>query len=151
MARDELLGLLALREGIAFEVLTDAGVSYESVRREVLGKDGEADASALPTIGIDLDEVRRRVEESFGEGALDRAMRREGTAKAGQPFTPRAKRVLELALTEALALGHNYIGTEHMLLGMLTEGEGLAAIVLGRLAPTMDLRRAVLERLRAAS
>ena len=79
-------------------------------------------AKALESLGISLEAVREKVEETIGPA---------GTASTGSPpFTPRAKKVLELSLREALQLGHNYIGTEHMLLGLVREGEGVAAQVL---------------------
>ncbi len=83
--------------------------------------DGVA-AQALEQLGISLEAVRQKVEETIGLS---------GTAPTGSPpFTPRAKKVLELSLREALQLGHNYIGTEHILLGLVREGEGVAAQVL---------------------
>ena len=79
-------------------------------------------AKALESLGISLEAVREKVEETIGMA---------GSAPTGSPpFTPRAKKVLELSLREALQLGHNYIGTEHMLLGLVREGEGVAAQVL---------------------
>ena len=79
-------------------------------------------AKALEALGISLEAVREKVEETIGPA---------GSAPTGSPpFTPRAKKVLELSLREALQLGHNYIGTEHMLLGLVREGEGVAAQVL---------------------
>jgi ATP-dependent Clp protease ATP-binding subunit ClpC len=79
-------------------------------------------AKALESLGISLEAVRDKVEETIGPA---------GSAPTGSPpFTPRAKKVLELSLREALQLGHNYIGTEHMLLGLVREGEGVAAQVL---------------------
>src|SRR5579875_753381 len=79
-------------------------------------------AKALESLGISLEAVREKMEETIGPA---------GSAPTGSPpFTPRAKKVLELSLREALQLGHNYIGTEHMLLGLVREGEGVAAQVL---------------------
>src|SRR5487761_2471187 len=79
-------------------------------------------AKALESLGISLEAVREKVEETIGPA---------GTSTTGSPpFTPRAKKVLELSLREALQLGHNYIGTEHMLLGLVREGEGVAVQVL---------------------
>ena len=76
-------------------------------------------AKALESLGISLEAVRNQVEEIIGQG---------GSSPSGHiPFTPRAKKVLELSLREALQLGHNYIGTEHILLGLIREGEGVAA------------------------
>jgi hypothetical protein len=82
-------------------------------------------AKALEALEISLEAVRARVEEIIGRG--------KGTPGGHIPFTPRAKKVLELALREALQLGHNYIGTEHVLLGLVREGEGVAAQVLVQL------------------
>jgi ATP-dependent Clp protease ATP-binding subunit ClpC len=79
-------------------------------------------ARSLDSLGVTLEAVREKVEEAIGPS---------GTPAPGSPpFTPRAKRVLELSLREALQLGHSYIGTEHMLLGLVREGEGVAAQVL---------------------
>jgi ATP-dependent Clp protease ATP-binding subunit ClpA len=154
-----LLGLLQAG-GIAARVLGGLGVTAAAVERQVLaevgrGPLGPGDAEALGAIGIDLEEVRRRVEAAFGPGALQwRPGRGCGRSKlppfAGRtPFTPRAKKVLELSLREALALKHNYIGTEHILLGLVREGEGLAMLVLTRLGAGPDVIRArVLDALR---
>ena len=88
-------------------------------------------AKALESLGISLEAVRNQVEEIIGQGQQ---------APSGHiPFTPRAKKVLELSLREALQLGHNYIGTEHILLGLIREGEGVAAQVLVKLGA--DLTR----------
>jgi len=88
-------------------------------------------ARSLVSLGISLDAVRQQVEEIIGRGQQ---------APSGHiPFTPRAKKVLELSLRESLQLGHNYIGTEHILLGLLREGDGVAAQVLVRLGA--DLKR----------
>jgi len=82
-------------------------------------------AKSLESLGISLEGVRSQVEEIIGQGQQ---------APSGHiPFTPRAKKVLELSLREALQLGHNYIGTEHILLGLIREGEGVAAQVLVKL------------------
>jgi ATP-dependent Clp protease ATP-binding subunit ClpA len=162
-----LLALMAGPETAAGRVLRGLGVEAEAVRSEVtaIGSSqapAEPDASALDAIGIDLDAVRRRVEEAFGPGALDRGLdnrrcRRRGRGRrmrtlAGSfghiPFTPRAKKVLELSLREALRLGHNYIGPEHVLLGLLREGQGLAAEILVRRGLTIEsIRAQVLEEL----
>ncbi|MDQ3619702.1 MAG: ATP-dependent Clp protease ATP-binding subunit [Actinomycetota bacterium] len=82
-------------------------------------------AKALESLGISLDKVRQQVEEIIGAG--------QSPPSGHIPFTPRAKKVLELSLREALQLGHNYIGTEHILLGLIREGEGVAAQVLVKL------------------
>jgi ATP-dependent Clp protease ATP-binding subunit ClpA len=85
----------------------------------------EADAAALRSIGVDLDEVRRRTEASFGPGALGRQRRWRGHRRnrvCGLPFLPEAKRALELALREAIRLDRRAIGPEHVLLGLLRLG-----------------------------
>ena len=86
--------------------------------------DGVA-AQVLGRMGIELEDVREKVEETIGLSDLSR-----GAPTGSPPFTPRAKKVLELALREALQLGHNHIGTEHILLGIIREGEGVAVQVL---------------------
>jgi ATP-dependent Clp protease ATP-binding subunit ClpA len=87
-------------------------------------------AKALESMSISLEGVRQQVEEIIGQGQA---------APTGHiPFTPRAKKVLELSLREALQLGHNYIGTEHILLGLIREGEGVAAQVLQKLGADLD-------------
>ncbi len=95
-------------------------------------------AKALESLGINLDAVRDQVQEIIGQGQQ---------APSGHiPFTPRAKKVLELSLREALQLGHSYIGTEHLLLGLIREGEGVAAQVLTRLgADTNRVRQQVIQ------
>ncbi len=95
-------------------------------------------AKALESLGISLEAVRQQVEEIIGQGQQ---------APSGHiPFTPRAKKVLELSLREALQLGHNYIGTEHILLGLIREGEGVAAQVLVRLGADLNrVRRQVIQ------
>jgi ATP-dependent Clp protease ATP-binding subunit ClpA len=155
-----LLGLLQ-GDGIAARALGSLGITSAAVEREVLaevgrGPLGERDAEALGAIGIDLEEVRRRIEASFGPGALywrpgrRRRPRRMPLAAGHIPFSPRAKKVLELSLREALALKHNYIGTEHILLGLVREGEGLAMLVLTRLgAGPQAIRARVLDALRS--
>lgn len=87
-------------------------------------------AKAMESLGISLEAVRAQVEEIIGQGQQ---------APSGHiPFTPRAKKVLELSLREALQLGHNYIGTEHILLGLIREGEGVAAQVLVKLGADLN-------------
>ena len=173
-----LLALTRDDDGVAARVLADAGVSGDDVRADVLEIVGQgaagavdllgaADAEALRSIGIDVDSIRQRIEESFGPGALEladrggrrrrrvqlRRPRRRGVPCSGPmlpigghiPFTPRSKKVLELSLREAVHLRHNYIGTEHILLGLLREGEGLAAMVLVRRGLSIEeLRQRVL-------
>jgi ATP-dependent Clp protease ATP-binding subunit ClpA len=94
-------------------------------------KEGEGvGAKALEELGTTHDRLRRRIADVVTPGA-------PGTASGAPPFTPRSKQVLELALKEALQLGHNYIGTEHLLLGLVREGSGVAAQVL--VAEGLDL------------
>ncbi len=156
-----LLALLAVDTGVARAVLWDAGLGHDRVVAEVerlvgRGQDplGEADAEALRAIGIDLEAVRAALEESFGPGALQppeppaptswllRGLRRkpEPPRPPGPrvPFSPRAKKVLELSLREALRLGHGYIGTEHILLGIIREGDGVAAKILVDTGVSLD-------------
>lgn len=153
-----LLGLLAEHEGLGSRVLHAAGIDSPGTRAAIvalLGSesgDNPGDAAALRSIGIDLGAVREAVETSFGPGALqrarDRGRRRRRRATGHIPFTRRAKKVLELSLREALQLRHNHIGTEHVLLGLLREGQGRAALVLTqRGASLADLRRQVLTEL----
>src|SRR5881398_1738861 len=95
-------------------------------------------AKALESLSISLEAVRSQVEEIIGQGQA---------APTGHiPFTPRAKKVLELSLREALQLGHNYIGTEHILLGLIREGEGVAAQVLQKLGADLNrVRQTVIQ------
>jgi ATP-dependent Clp protease ATP-binding subunit ClpC len=87
-------------------------------------------AKALESLGISLDAVRQQVGEVIGQGQQ---------APSGHiPFTPRAKKVLELSLRESLQLGHGYIGTEHILLGLIREGDGVAAQVLVKLGADLN-------------
>ncbi len=143
-----LLGLLDEDAGTAYAALHGAGLDRKRVRAEVArlvpsgtGPLGDEDAEALQAIGIDLPTVRAKIEEVFGPGALDPPcppprrglFRRRGTTQAQRgrrPFTARSKKVLELSLREAVALHHNYLGPEHILLGLIREGHGLAAQVL---------------------
>jgi hypothetical protein len=105
-----------------------------------LAHEGEGVAArALTELGISLEAVRAQVEEIIGRGQQ---------APTGHiPFTPRAKKVLELSLREALELGHNYIGTEHILLGLIREGEGVAAQVLVKLGAGLARARQVVVQL----
>jgi ATP-dependent Clp protease ATP-binding subunit ClpC len=107
--------------------------NYIGTEHILLGLIHEGDgiaAKALESLGISLEGVRAQVEEIIGQGQQ---------APSGHiPFTPRAKKVLELSLREALQLGHNYIGTEHILLGLIREGEGVAAQVLQKLGADLN-------------
>ena len=107
--------------------------NYIGTEHILLGLIHEGDgiaAKALESLGVSLEAVRAQVEEIIGQGQQ---------APSGHiPFTPRAKKVLELSLREALQLGHNYIGTEHILLGLIREGEGVAAQVLHKLGADLN-------------
>jgi hypothetical protein len=95
-------------------------------------------AKALESLDVSLEAVRAEVEEIIGQG--------QSPPTGHIPFTPRAKKVLELSLREALELGHNYIGTEHILLGLLREGQGVGAQVLVKLGADRDrVRRQVVQ------
>ncbi len=110
--------------------------NYIGTEHILLGLIAEADgvaAKVLEQLGISGTAVRAKVESIIGEG---------GCSPSGHiPFTPRAKKVLELSLREALQLGHNYIGTEHILLGLIREGEGVAAQVLVNLGADLSVVR----------
>lgn len=153
------LGALSQPDAPGVTAVTRLGISSESFRTaldEVLGcSSAPLDAEALRTLGIDLDEVRRRVEASFGPGALDmppgpyrRSLlpwRRNRCADGRMghiPFTPRARRALERALREALAFKDNYIGVEHVLLGLLDPDGNAAVEILRHLGVEPEVVRA---------
>jgi ATP-dependent Clp protease ATP-binding subunit ClpC len=121
-------------------ILNHNYIGTEHILLGLIHEDEGGVAKALQSLGIALDEVRHQVEEIIGQGRQ---------APGGHiPFTPRAKKVLELALREALQLGHNYIGTEHILLGLIREGEGIAAQVLVKLGADLGrVRQQVLQQL----
>jgi hypothetical protein len=115
--------------------------NYIGTEHILLGLIHEGDgvaARALESLNISLDAVRSRVEEIIGRG--------EERPSSQIPFTPRAKKVLELSLREALQLSHNYIGTEHILLGLIREGEGVAAQVLVELGGDLERVRQEVKR-----
>jgi ATP-dependent Clp protease ATP-binding subunit ClpA len=157
-----LLALLAPTAGAPATILAAAGLTEENVRADIVrligdGQFGESDAAALEAIGIDLNAIKAKLEESFGPGALEPEVPPTryglfGRKVSGGRFTPRAKKVLELGLREALRLKHNFIGTEHLLLGLIREGEGLAAQIMHQADVPFDALRRDLERaLRAAA
>lgn len=152
-----LLGLLADSESESARCLWLQGVDHDQVRealtRIIPVPPGDLDAEALETIGIDLSAVREKVEATFGAGALDQPPgsrgQRMGLPFGHIPFTPRAKKVLELSLREALRLRHKHIADGHILLGLLREGEGLAVQILVEARVGLDsLRRDVTAALR---
>jgi len=119
--------MLAQEEALRF------GHNYMGTEHLLLGLVGEGEgvaARALANLGVELNDIRPRVEWILGRG--DRAV-------AGEiGLTPRAKKIIELSVDEARRLGHHYIGTEHLLLGMIREGEGIAAGVLEGLGVSLD-------------
>jgi ATP-dependent Clp protease ATP-binding subunit ClpA len=131
-----LLGVAASDDGI----LAPLGADHAALRRAVTGMYPVGlDADALASIGIDLDAVRRSVEQSFGPGALfgPRARRARHVS-----FCPRAKRALERSLREALLLRQRHIGPEHLLLALASDGESGAAIALRRCGTSPEAVRA---------
>jgi ATP-dependent Clp protease ATP-binding subunit ClpA len=164
-----LLALLADPAGPIAIALKDTGVDARSVRAEVIRRVGAPagpevpspvnmdaeDAAALKAIGIDLDAVRKAIEENFGPGAL--RLPREATPKRRNPlsrfyggkggsghipFSPRNKKVLELSLREAIRLKHNYIAPEHIMLGLIREGNGLGVQILAEAGVDLGKLRA---------
>ena len=146
-----LLALLAGENGSVREALQDARVDHAYVRDAIIRHVGDQsetaaiadrdaeDAAVLKSIGIDLDAVRAAIEENFGAGAL--RLPRPAPKKKGifgrfyagtnhVPFSARNKKVLELSLREAIRLKHNFIAPEHIMLGLLREGHGLAMLIL---------------------
>lgn len=122
---------------IAQEEARQMNHSYIGTEHVLLGLAREEEgvaAKVLTNLGVSLNKVRSAVEFISSRGE------RPGTGETG--LTPRAKRVIELAIDEARQLGHNYIGTEHLLLGLLREGEGVAAGVLDSLGVTLERARA---------
>jgi ATP-dependent Clp protease ATP-binding subunit ClpA len=129
-----LYGLVA-QDGVAAKALAALGVGTVAVEREIgrtaplanplEGPAAGGDAEALATIGIDLDEIKRKIEENFGPNALERVPVKGGPANwTGRiTMTRESKQALGFALKEARALHHNYIGTEHLLLGLLAAAE----------------------------
>ncbi len=163
-----LLGVLRLpaheSAGIGPRVLADLGVTLDRARAEVQrrvsgpepGLTAE-DAEALRPIGIDVDEIRRRVEEAFGPGALDapvgaaRRWRSPDCAPMGPVFTAEAKQALELAFRESIRLSHQYVGAEHLVLA-LAQADGPAADILRGLdADPAVVRTRVLDQLGRAA
>ena len=132
------------------EIIRRVGLGSEPDAEALVAADAE-DAAALKAIGIDLDAVRRAIEENFGPGALRlprgtmpqrRRPFRRFYASGHTPFSPRARKVLELSLREAVRLKHNYIAREHLMLGILREGNGLADQILTDAGVDFDRVRA---------
>jgi hypothetical protein len=124
-----LLYALAAGEGVAARALASLGVEATGIERQLdraaplgnplAGEADSADAEALAAIGVDLDEIRRKIEEGFGPAALGRMPSPPRRRPGRTTMTGEAKQSLALALAEARALDHDYIGTEHLLLGLL--------------------------------
>lgn len=132
-----LLGLCAEGDGVADAALMNLGVDTDAVREQILktvtpGKDDGSDAPAPASGGI-----LGAIAGSMGFARQDRDM----------PYTSRAKKVLELAMTEARELNHSYVGTEHLLLGLMREEKGIAAQVLGSMGVTVGAVREEVVRL----
>ena len=146
-----LLGLV-WQPGGAHDALIAAGLTRARVAEAVASTTvlGAADADALKTVGIDLNAVLSRITETFGPDALRRAVPERRRGRVG--VTPRVKKVLSLALREAVHLGSNSIGTEHILLGILRDGNGRAARIIADAGISSDdLRRAIVDGLRKAA
>jgi ATP-dependent Clp protease ATP-binding subunit ClpA len=129
-----LLALLNDPHGLPARLVAEYDLDHDRARHAVVAahrpaRSDELDAEALWSIGIDLDLVRELVEESFGTGAFDAAGSRTPKPR-GLRFSPRAKKVLQLALREAIAMRSPVIESGHLLLGLLREGQGLGATVL---------------------
>jgi ATP-dependent Clp protease ATP-binding subunit ClpA len=148
-----LAALLAVPDNLALTVLEGFGAAPRDLLADlgrVRGAGGAPpDAAALAVLGIDLDQVRQQVEEAFGPGALDRtrAAREGGRTSGHVRFDREAKKVLQLALREALLLRHDYIGCEHLLLAMLHRGTGAAHDVLAGRGVRQDAARIIVEEL----
>lgn len=149
-----LLGTLADRDCLASKVLRGEGIDRSAVLR-ALAPSVDRDAEVLRAIGIDLDAVRRRAEEVFGPGALDRpppgssgptrsgrsglfSTRRRGNVAGHIPLGTAAKAVLAESVHAAVEIGDNYIGTEHLLIGILADADSTAARALHHLGLTLD-------------
>jgi ATP-dependent Clp protease ATP-binding subunit ClpA len=139
-----LLGVAGREDTTAARILHTLGLDASTIRDDLVrfigigGDFDDRDEEALRTLGIDLDEVRRAVEDTFGPGALERPQppgkhrgRCDRPWEAGYlPFTPRSKKSLELALRWAVAMKSSSIGTEHLLLGLVSDRDVLAARIL---------------------
>ena len=137
-----LLGMMCA-PGPAAQVLTGHGLTTDGLKRRLITKcdDQPLDSDALATLGIDLDRVREATEAHLGPGALDR--KPGGRVKTGHlPLTKRAKKMLELALREAVQLKSGEISSGHLLLGLLREGDGVGAEILRDCGLDLDALRA---------
>jgi ATP-dependent Clp protease ATP-binding subunit ClpA len=117
-------------------------IGTEHILLGLLGEPESIGGQVLASFGLTRDGVREEVVEKIGRG--------KSTPSGHIPFTPRAKKTLELSLREALSIKHNYIGTEHIVLGLIREGEGVAAQILRDHADLLEIRAAVLNAVSAA-
>jgi len=144
-----LLGLAREQSGLGGRLVRKTGVTPDELRTDVrrVAGPGAIDRDALASIGIDLDEIRRRAEESFGEGAL------EGRGRCGGhiPFTPQSKKVLEVALRFAVQLGDDHIGSAHILWALARVEEGVAARILAERGVTRESVESEIRRGRQAA
>lgn len=145
-------------DAVAADALAAFGARRERLRALVAAEvglgDDPLDADALASLGIDLDAVRRATEASFGRGALERGrLPGCGPRRSGHiPFTPRAKKSLELALRAAVNLRHNTLTSGHLLLGIIDQGSNAALLILRQSGVPVDaLRQDVTDRLTAAA
>ena len=151
-----LLGLLDSGTGPAADALAAFGLRADRMRGlvpEIVGSD-PLDADALASLGIDLDAVRRATEASFGPGALDRGRcaGRGPRVRGHIPFTPQAKKSLELALRAAVQMRHDTITSGHVLIGIIDQRSNAVLLVLRRAGVPADaLRQDVTKRLTAAA
>jgi hypothetical protein len=150
-----LLGLLA-EPGPASPALTGAGLELTAVRDRLLNATGTEpdplDADALASVGIDLDQVRRATEATFGPGALDRAGRGRASRRGRMRLTADAKKALELALRAAVSLKHREITGGHLLIGIIDQGHnGATGLLAASAVDAATLRADVLSRLAAAA
>ena len=153
-----LLALAAGSETPAADALAAFGLDTAALRAaviEVVGPGGAGlDSDALASFGIDLDAVRRSAEANFGRGALDRGPHQRGRPVCGGriPFTPRAKKALELALRAAVKSGDREISAGHLLLGVIDQRDNAALQVLKAAGvPTGALRQEVTDRMASAA
>jgi ATP-dependent Clp protease ATP-binding subunit ClpA len=151
LGTEHLLAGVARSDGsTGARLLARLGLAPDGIRDDIVGIVGEGtgrgfderDRDALRSIGIDLEQVRHAVEGSFGPGALDRPAQKGWLKRLGRrrcettyvtghlPFTPRAKKTLELSLREAVNLRSGWIGTEHILLGICRVGDGVPAQIM---------------------
>lgn len=114
-------------------MLNHAYIGTEHILLGLIHEGEGAAAQALKGFGISLEDVRQEIQTIIGQG--------QQATSGLLPLTPRTRKVMELALREALAQGHNYIGTEHILLGLIREGEGVAAQVLVKLGADLNMVR----------